>query len=451
MKHVANVVAVSALCLAGAHLRAQSAIDLKPSVTAPPTTYHQVALAANFSNANAGTVDLFAKGAKDEVSIPSNYVGSQDADNSDSYFGLITYIEETSLSIPVMVSSGFQEFTDKSHETYSEYLQAPLPSALAAGKEYEITFKVSLADNSAFATGGWGVLFSDQPLSMPTNQRINSTPTVSMPDVVKDKNGWTELKAKFKATGNEKYLVIGCFGNGFKEEETGQGKGFGKTKAYYYLSSISMKESIQDRDKDGIVDKEDKCPDVFGVASLQGCPDSDGDGITDADDKCPSVAGPASLRGCPDKDGDGIADIDDKCPAVAGIAALNGCPEMKVNERAKQVFQKAMRGIQFESGKDVIKKTSYPVLDNVATVLKENPSWNVAIEGHTDNVGKAESNKVLSEKRAIAVKNYLVGKGIDSGHLAPAGYGQERPVADNKTPAGRTQNRRVEFKVTYEE
>ena len=82
-----------------------------------------------------------------------------------------------------------------------------------------------------------------------------------------------------------------------------------------------------DRDGDGIADIDDKCPDVKGLPALQGCPDKDGDGITDSEDRCPDVAGPAALKGCPDRDNDGIADIDDNCPDVAGLAKFKGCPD----------------------------------------------------------------------------------------------------------------------------
>jgi outer membrane protein OmpA-like peptidoglycan-associated protein len=91
---------------------------------------------------------------------------------------------------------------------------------------------------------------------------------------------------------------------------------------------IKLKFSTKhDKDKDGVVDEEDRCPDVFGLVALKGCPDRDGDGIADIDDKCPDVKGIAALQGCPDSDGDGITDADDRCPNVAGSKALNGCPD----------------------------------------------------------------------------------------------------------------------------
>jgi len=82
-----------------------------------------------------------------------------------------------------------------------------------------------------------------------------------------------------------------------------------------------------DKDNDGIADKDDACPDVAGKAEFKGCPDTDGDGIPDKDDACPTVAGKKELAGCPDTDGDGIADKDDQCPTVAGRVEFNGCPD----------------------------------------------------------------------------------------------------------------------------
>lgn len=202
-----------------------------------------------------------------------------------------------------------------------------------------------------------------------------------------------------------------------------------------------------DRDGDRVIDKDDKCPDVKGLVALQGCPDRDGDGVIDSQDKCPDVKGPAATQGCPDRDGDGVYDMDDKCPDVPGIAANKGCPE--VSEDVKAVFKKALQGIEFETGKDVIRKKSYGVLDNVAKIMNENPAYLLLINGYTDNVGKSESNMILSQKRADAVELYLIKKGVDTNRMTPTGFGDTKPVADNKTAAGRAQNRRVEFIVEF--
>jgi len=214
-----------------------------------------------------------------------------------------------------------------------------------------------------------------------------------------------------------------------------------------------------DSDGDGILDYLDKCPDTpkeaNGMVDENGCPlDSDGDGIPDYLDKCPNTSkeakGMVDENGCPlDSDGDGIPDYLDYCPRTPGVKSNNGCPELK--REVRNLFQKALQGIAFESGKDVIKQSSYSILDQIAQVMVENSTYMLEIQGHTDNVGKKESNLMLSEKRAEAVRNYLVRKGVNPLRLLFIGYGDERPVDTNATAAGRAKNRRVEFIVSFEE
>ncbi len=201
-----------------------------------------------------------------------------------------------------------------------------------------------------------------------------------------------------------------------------------------------------DRDGDGIIDTQDKCPDVRGTRELDGCPeekkDSDGDGVLDEDDKCPDVAGKTELEGCPDGDNDGVPDADDKCPEQTGLKEHQGClPE----EVAK--FTGAIKGINFKTGKADITKSSYPVLDAALKVIQEYPSLRLKIEGHTDNVGKAEKNQTLSEARAQAVKTHLVDKGVEEKRLETVGHGDTQPKESNKTAKGRAVNRRIEFTV----
>lgn len=106
---------------------------------------------------------------------------------------------------------------------------------------------------------------------------------------------------------------------------TAKGK---KNDHYSYTSiGIQVKYKGKDTDYDGVIDKNDACPDIPGKAILAGCPDIDNDGFTDKDDRCPDIAGKKELSGCPDHDGDGVADIDDKCPDVAGKKELAGCPD----------------------------------------------------------------------------------------------------------------------------
>ncbi|WP_332733472.1 OmpA family protein [Flavihumibacter sp.] len=203
---------------------------------------------------------------------------------------------------------------------------------------------------------------------------------------------------------------------------------------------------IPDTDKDGVNDEEDKCIDVPGIAKYNGCPipDSDKDGVNDEEDKCPNEAGLVRYQGCPptDRDNDGVNDDEDRCPDLAGPAENGGCPTLEASK-----FN--ANAVQFVTGSANLTATGRKELDKAARILNEQyPQLKVQIAGHTDNTGKAESNQTLSEKRAAAVKAYLVKKGIADDRLTTIGYGQDQPVADNGTAAGRTQNRRVEFKVS---
>jgi OOP family OmpA-OmpF porin len=206
---------------------------------------------------------------------------------------------------------------------------------------------------------------------------------------------------------------------------------------------------IPDTDGDGINDENDKCPSEKGVVRYEGCPvpDKDGDGINDEDDKCPEVKGVARYQGCPipDTDGDGVNDEDDKCIDVAGIESNQGCPEIKEEIIKKMEF--AAKNIFFETGSAKLKTTSFKNLNEVAKILAENESLQLDVEGHTDNAGNAEKNQLLSENRAKAVVAYLIKKGVEESRMTSAGFGQDQPVADNATAAGKAKNRRVELKL----
>ncbi len=208
-----------------------------------------------------------------------------------------------------------------------------------------------------------------------------------------------------------------------------------------------------DTDGDGVFDYMDECPGTPEDVKVdsKGCPvDSDGDGVADYLDKCPDTPKGVKVdaQGCPlDRDGDGIPDYLDKCPDVPGTLKNKGCPEVK--EETKKIFDQALQGIQFETAKAVIKPSSYSILDKVVQVMKDNPEYDLEINGHTDNVGDDAMNMELSQNRADAVKQYLIAKGIDAVRMTAKGFGETQPVEDNSTAAGRAKNRRVEFKVVF--
>jgi outer membrane protein OmpA-like peptidoglycan-associated protein len=220
-----------------------------------------------------------------------------------------------------------------------------------------------------------------------------------------------------------------------------------------------------DNDGDGIFDSRDRCPDA-GVAGVDpisvgpdGCPDNDidGDHIFNDRDKCPEDPEDfdrfEDSDGCPDidNDGDGIPDLRDSCPDTAetfnGLVDEDGCPE---DDKQKVIVTKQkieiLEPVYFDTARATIQERSFPVLDGVAEVLRRNPELlRVRIEGHTDDRGGDRYNLRLSQQRAAAVKKYLTDKGIAEDRLIPVGYGETRPLVDNKTNEDRQRNRRVEF------
>nr|MBP6732595.1 OmpA family protein [Chitinophagales bacterium] len=204
-----------------------------------------------------------------------------------------------------------------------------------------------------------------------------------------------------------------------------------------------------DRDGDGTPDKTDLCPDIPGDKEHFGCPDTDGDGVYDNEDKCIQTAGPKENLGCPwpDKDGDGVFDKDDACPTIVGVPENKGCP--KLAKKELETIKFAFENLEFETGKDIIRKSSYPSLNALGDLLKKKSNYGLRIEGHTDNVGSDEKNLILSQKRADAVKTYLSKRGVDAKVLETYGYGESKPVDSNETPQGRQKNRRVEMNITF--
>ncbi|HXB94492.1 MAG TPA: OmpA family protein, partial [Puia sp.] len=191
-----------------------------------------------------------------------------------------------------------------------------------------------------------------------------------------------------------------------------------------------------------------------GVARYNGCPvpDTDHDGVDDEHDSCRTVPGFARYNGCPipDRDGDGLNDEVDQCPDSAGPASNHGCPlpaPVIKKETTEQVNYIA-HNILFNSSSDQLRDGSFKALDQLAQLLTAHPELDLSIEGYTDNSGNPANNLVLSRKRAAMVKRYLTGKGIVETRLSSAGFGQEHPIADNHTAAGKAANRRVELKLS---
>ncbi|WP_242923024.1 OmpA family protein [Pontibacter liquoris] len=218
-------------------------------------------------------------------------------------------------------------------------------------------------------------------------------------------------------------------------------------------AGVANLQGCPDRDGDGVADKDDQCPDQAGVANLQGCPDADGDGVADANDKCPDS--PAGVQvgpdGCPvDTDGDGVADNEDICPNTAGPAEKGGCPELDA-ATLKLLDEK----VRFEFDQARVDDSYKQLLDSIVMVLGKYQDHVLLIKGHADFIGSAEYNQALSERRAQAVKDYLVSQGVQNpDRLVTRGYGETQPLVKvnerlsrRRTEAARAKNRRVGFEM----
>ncbi|MCF6350746.1 MAG: OmpA family protein [Flavobacteriaceae bacterium] len=220
------------------------------------------------------------------------------------------------------------------------------------------------------------------------------------------------------------------------------------------VAGLTELNGCPDKDGDGIADKDDACPEVVGTKANNGCPDTDGDGVIDGKDDCPKVKGPKANNGCPDTDGDGILDKDDDCPKEVGVASNKGCPEVVIAEpvpvitvEAAEQLKNYAKTIYFKSGKSTFKTGVSEKLDAIYEIMASFPKANFNIGGHTDSQGGAALNQKLSDKRANAVKDYLVSKGLAVSRLSAYGFGEEHPIDTNKTSLGRSHNRRVEINL----
>ena len=257
---------------------------------------------------------------------------------------------------------------------------------------------------------------------------------------------------------------------------------------------VDAKGCPVDSDGDGVPDGVDQCPNTpAGVAvDAAGCPlDSDKDGVPDGIDKCPNTPPGATVdaSGCPlDSDLDGVPDGIDQCPNTpAGtkvdatgcplpIGAVkppvapppsapgkcppappgsqvdaNGCLILFAPEAARSPTPGApprptlvLTGVTFETGRSILTRDSYMVLDAVAASLLANPDIRIEVAGYTDSTGRKFTNLRLSQARATAVRFYLARKGVPPLRMAAKGYGASGYIAPNNTAAGRAQNRRVE-------
>jgi OOP family OmpA-OmpF porin len=228
-------------------------------------------------------------------------------------------------------------------------------------------------------------------------------------------------------------------------------------------ASVDARGCPGDEDDDGVLNGIDQCAGTPKGARVgaTGCPtDSDGDTVPDGIDECERTAAGCTVNpnGCPtDEDQDGVCDGVDKCPGTPAQARVDatGCP-IQVSSKETELLETGMirlQNVNFDTGKSTIKAESHATLDEVGDILGRWPALRIEVAGHTDSRGTDARNRVLSDARANAVRDYLLGKfpELKPEQFVAKGYGEGQPIATNTTVLGRARNRRVEFRVLNKE
>lgn len=242
-----------------------------------------------------------------------------------------------------------------------------------------------------------------------------------------------------KTIGYELFKSIGCPGRGILDTPCAG------VLAAPAAPAAPVKAQDGDGDGDGVANATDKCPTTPAgrKVNVTGCElDGDGDGVVDALDKCPTTpAGrKVNAEGCElDGDGDGVLDNVDQCPTTPAGDRVDskGCSLPKVLN---------LRGVNFDSNKDLLRPDALPILDEAVATLKRYPGLKLEVAGHTDSANSDAYNLELSQRRAAAVMDYFVSQGVAAERLSAKGYGEVEPIADNASAAGRLENRRVELR-----
>jgi OOP family OmpA-OmpF porin len=273
--------------------------------------------------------------------------------------------------------AGFIAYTN-AIQGYSEYLGGTLTENLVAGMKYHFSMNIALSNKSVFGIEQIGIYFSVDSLHQKGQNTIVLEPQlINDHSVVLTKSaGWMKYEMDYIATGDEHFFVIGNFSLPDKINIIKTGRKKGIPYAYYYIDDVSLKPAFTQP--------------LMGNVLMTNDPNTPETG-------------------------------NDTLGIVAGKKLVTG-------------------NIYFETDEALLKKESFPLLDEISGQLKMQPALKVEIDGHTDSDGTPEHNLQLSKERAEAVKQYLMHNGIDASRISTNGFGSSKPISSDKN-----KNRRVEF------
>lgn len=388
------------------------------------------------------------------------------------------YMLTNRAGVMVDVNYDFLDFIDQPYNTYM--IRTTVQGVVNAGDILhlpQVMPRIGLLAHGGF---GYSTMWSDNNPSHPNTESLSDRAdgmlsfTFGLTPQFKLTEKWSlngDLSFIFNARQNTRFDMQAKNMNGaidgyMLNARVGITRYFGKNKSHAdwtptrYSEGLEelkakvagLEEQLKDDDKDGIPNGIDAEPQTAEGAKVDSkgvaIKDSDNDGIEDRFDACPDVAGTFSANGCSDKDSDGVNDELDNCPETAGSIGNKGCPEL--DHGTKELMTRALQSVQFDYNEEKnLLPAAMPVLDEVVTLMKQNPEYSLELAGYTDNIGELNENIERSLVRAQTVANYLIAKGVTVERIRVNGYGESNPKASNDTPEGQALNRRVEFNILF--
>jgi outer membrane protein OmpA-like peptidoglycan-associated protein len=393
-------------------------------------------------NPNKGTPDLLHICSTGDAGVPLNFAGNMYPSDGAAYAGII-----------------LREKFDDSIKVYEgvsrEYIQTRLTEPLSRNKIYCVKLFYANASKSMFAVDALGITVTTERIGTKDAGLIIQIPQViNKPGHIMDNvDYWQEMCGVYRAHGDEEFLTIGNFWDNSKTKfirhdlpETDTAFFY----AYYYIDDVRVFE-IENTFECGCINDlsfgtdwlaDDYDPET-GYNSLASNGDNQNNGNNNGNNGNNNLS---------DNGNQGNNNSTDSLNNYGNNSNNSLFTNVKESEISKNAFDNAGVGskfnlnrIFFEFNSSDLLTVSFTELDRLSEILLEKPSLRIEIRGHTDNVGSESYNKSLSIKRAQAVYDYLILKGVQKSRMKYRGFGNKVPIAENDTEEGRSQNRRVEI------
>lgn len=379
---------------------------------------------------NQGTPDYFNKCNHTDVGVPNNFTGSMPAKEGSAYIGLI--LKES-------FNPDDTKYEPNKDEYSREYISAKLLKPLKYSKLYCVSFNYCLAKFSDYAVDGVGVYFSRDKLKVKNDGIIAAKQQIfKKGKILKSKNKWEEFCGVIMAHGGEKYITIGNF-TSTKEVQyikiDSAGNEFMSKYAYYLIDNVKVFPIENDFECGCSNNGTEVLKDYIAANKVSG---------TDNNSKNNKNLSSANKDNSSNKN---EKNSGNKNTSLKDDMSKNNIQGVDNIKEVKSGISVTLNNIFFALEESKLTEESYVELDKLAALMEVNPDIDIEISGHSDNTGSDEFNMKLSKERAKAVAEYLRSKKIKKKRISWNGYGNTAPLTSNDSEEGRSQNRRVEFKI----